>query len=275
VRQLLLALGVALFAAACAEPIAPRLRLATTTSVQNSGLLAHLQPPLGAATGLDVVIHAAGSGRALLLLEQREVDAVISHAPDAEKKFLATHPDWSYRKFAFNRFIVVGPRDDPARIAAASNAADAFRRILDAGTPFVSRGDQSGTHEREMALWHAAGAVPEAPRLIVSGRGMAQALRHADQARAYTLTDEPTFWQLSDDLDLQMLFSGDDRLLNTYAVIAHDEIASARAFQDWLLSNDGRGAVASFTVGGRQAYQLWPDGCPNNAATSALCPTTH
>ena len=141
---------------------APALDVATTTSVQNSGLLEALLPHFTDAT---VRVHAAGSGRSLEMLADGIVDLVISHAPETETRYLADHPGWLYRKLAFNRFVIVGPRADPAMIRQAGDALEAFRRIAGAPVTFVSRGDSSGTHERELMLWKAAGVTPLPERL--------------------------------------------------------------------------------------------------------------
>jgi tungstate transport system substrate-binding protein len=255
----------------CGSSASPSLRIATTTSVENSGLMAHLQPAFKAHTGLDLLVQASGSGRALLLLERREVAVVISHAPDAEQRMLSQHPEWNYRKFAYNHFIIVGPPADPAGLRNARDAVDAFRRIAKSSSPFVSRGDESGTHEREQLLWALAGSQPAPAQLIVSGRGMAQAIRHADEARAYTLTDEPTFRQFERQLQLTMLFAGDERLVNAYAVIANRAIDDALAFQDWLTSSDGLTMVGSFNIAGVRAYEPWPVECPGSLPASTPC----
>ena len=184
---------------ACQRAPARRIEIATTTSVQNSGLLDHLLPRFERESGISIRVHAAGSGRALQMLADGSVDAVISHAPEAEQRMLARHVDWSYRKIAHSWFAVAGPPTDPARVQGAADVSGAFQRIADSGQTFVSRGDESGTHERERSLWKAAGRQPEHPQLIVSGAGMAQALRHADAARAYVLTDVPTFRQWPTD----------------------------------------------------------------------------
>lgn len=235
--------------------------LATTTSVQNSGLLDALLPTFEKQASLRVQVHAAGSGRALQMLHNGTADVVISHAPDAERRLLATHPDWVYRKFAYNAFVIVGPHDDPAHVAQAADAIDAFRRIADSGATFVSRGDESGTHERENTFWEVAKTRPRDGRVLVSGGGMAQALRHADEARAYTLTDAPTFWQLGRGLALAILFQRDARLLNTYAVIHPPNVPEAEAFTAWLISGPGHVLVGSFVIEGSPAYEPWPLGC--------------
>lgn len=174
---------------------------------------------------------------------------------------LAQHADWEYRKIAHNWFVVAGPADDPAGIRAAVDVLDGFRRIATSGAPFVSRGDQSGTHEREQSLWAAAGVRPAGGKLIVSGAGMGQALRHASEARAYVLTDAPTLWQLASSVDLDVLLEGDPRLINTYAVVHRRGHRDAAAFAAWLTGGAGRAAVASFTIAGRQGFEPWPAGC--------------
>jgi tungstate transport system substrate-binding protein len=245
---------VAACALACGRTSAPILEIATTTSVQNSGLLAALLP---AYPDARVRVHAAGSGRALEMLARGDVALVISHAPDTEARYLADRPDWRHHKLAYNHFIIVGPRDDPARVAAASNAAEAFRRIA-AGAVFVSRGDQSGTHERELSLWRQAGLTPPSDRLLISGRGMALALRHADEKLAYTLSDEATFWQLQPQLSLIELFR-DTRLLNTYAVVYPRDRDDAARFANWLRQGDGRTIIVGYRIAGRPAFMPWPD----------------
>ena len=253
---------------ACTSAARPTIDIATTTSVQNSGLLDYLLPHFERA---QVRVHAAGSGRSLEMLADGVVDLVISHAPETEARYLATHADWHYRKFASNWFIIVGPRDDPARVREAADAVDAFRRIAAAAVPFVSRGDQSGTHEREQSLWRAAAAAPAPPRLIVSGRGMALALRHADEINGYTLSDEATFGQLQPQLDLVAFTIGDERFLNTYAVIHARGDARADMFAEWLVTGDGRDGLSEYRIGGRAAFTAWPETCPGHVPDARPC----
>ncbi|OFW39426.1 MAG: hypothetical protein A3J29_20675 [Acidobacteria bacterium RIFCSPLOWO2_12_FULL_67_14b] len=269
-RGAALTIGVGL-ALACGPPPPRSVELATTTSVQNSGLLDSVRPAAEAATGLLIRVHAAGSGRALQMLANGAVDAVISHAPDTEQRLLVEHPGWSYRKIAYNAFVVVGPRSDPARLRESRDIVDAFQRIADSGSTFVSRGDESGTHEREDTFWKAAGRRPAGGRLIVSGRGMAQALRHADEAQAYTLTDAPTFWQVGDGLDLQILFDDDPRLMNTYALVHRRDRPEALALAEWIHSAAGRAAMAAFTIDGRRGFEPWPEGCAAAAPAALPC----
>lgn len=257
--------------AACAQRATPTLDIATTTSVQNSGLLGHLLPAFEQASGITVRVHAAGSGRALQMLADRVVDAVISHAPDTEQRLLPQHPDWRYRKIAHNWFVVAGPPADFARVREAGDAVAAFQRIADSGTKFVSRGDESGTHERERRLWAAAGRQPAPAALIVSGRGMAQALRHASEARAYVLSDASTLWQLAAGLELKILFEHDPRLINTYAVIHPEFNARAATFATWLSSADGANAIGAFTIDGKRAFDPWPAGCAAQQPADLPC----
>lgn len=266
-----IAAAATLFLVACATDVRQSIRIATTTSVQNSGLMDYLRPAFREHSGLDLLVHSAGSGRALQLLENGEADLAISHAPLMEERLLARHPNWSYRKFAHNRFVVVGPVADPARIASAGDVIDAFRRIADSDARFVSRGDQSGTHEREETFWTLAGRRPIGDRLIVSGRGMAQALRHANEAAGYALTDEPTFWQLRNQLQLTLLFGADARLENTYALIAPRNNHPAAVFIQWLAVDEVIGRVGSFTVGGKRAYEPWPIDCPGARPADRPC----
>lgn len=268
-RQRLALVASILLLVGCGDPSSPAtaLDLATTTSVHNSGLLDAIR---AAYTARPIHAHAAGSGRALEMLADGIVNVVISHAPDTEARYIAEHPDWSYRKFAYNEFVVVGPPDDPANVTSAADVVDAFRRIA-ASSTFVSRGDQSGTHEREEAIWKLAGVKPPGDRLLVSGRGMALALRHADERSAYTLSDQATFWQFEKQLALKVVAAGDPRLENTYAVIHPRQDQVAAKFSAWLVEGDGPRVVENFKVAGHSAFSLWPQGCPNNQPDMRVC----
>lgn len=245
------------------------LDIATTTSVQNSGLLEALVPHFAEAT---VRVHAAGSGRALEMMKDGIVDLVISHAPETEARYLAEHPDWTYRKLASNRFVIVGPPGDPAGVKRTTTVLDAFRRIAATPVDFISRGDASGTHEREQQLWQRAGTTPSRERLLVSGRSMAITLRQAHERQAYTLTDEATYWQLQEQVDLVVLSEGDELLLNTYAVIHPRDAKLAEAFAEWLTVGEGRRRIGEHRIGGRVAFRIWPDSCAGNTPTAVACP---
>jgi tungstate transport system substrate-binding protein len=261
-------LAIVVMLAACTSPARPTIDIATTTSVQNSGLLDHLLPHFDRA---QVRVHAAGSGRSLEMLADGIVDLVISHAPETEARYLATHAEWRYRKLASNWFIIVGPRHDPANVRDAVDALDAFRRIARAPVPFVSRGDESGTHEREQVLWRSSGVSIAPGRLIVSGRGMAQALRHADEINAYTLSDDATYRQLQPQLDLAAFAIRDARLLNTYAVIHPQGNASAEMLAEWLLSGSGRDRLSNYRIDGQVAFAVWPSSCAGHTPDAQAC----
>jgi tungstate transport system substrate-binding protein len=267
VRQQTGALVVAILAVAtvgCGEP-SPRLRLATTTSVDNSGLLETLLPAFRQETGLDLQVLAVGSGRALQLLRRGDADVALTHDPLGEAAFLKEAPSAAYRKIMFNDFVVVGPAEDAASVRQATSAADAMRRIASVSAAFVSRGDESGTHARERQLWQKAGAKPRADHLLETGQGMAATLRVASERRAYTLTDRATFAQLAQTVSLQPLFEHDPDLMNTYAVIVANggaRTSDAMQLVTWLSDGAGRDRIASFTVGETRPFLVWPSGRP-------------
>lgn len=257
---------------ACATDTPPAtLTVATTTSVDQSGLLRALTPAYASEAGVDVRAHATGSDQALQMLARGEAGLAISHSPNAEAATLRSHPDWIYRKFAFNEFVIVGPPSDPARVRDSATAVDAFVRIAQSSARFVSRGDQSGTPENEERLWTLAGRRPGADRLIVSGRGTDQALQRADEAEAYTLSDEATLHRFQQQLELAAHYRGDALLVNTYAVVYRPNDALAEHFALWLTAGRGRAMIRSFTVDGRNQYSVWPEGCYGSAPIDQPC----
>jgi tungstate transport system substrate-binding protein len=242
---------------ACSRAEEP-LVLATTTSVGNTGLLDRILPE---NPGAPVRALHVGSGRALEMLAAGAADVVISHAPARETAMLGAHPSWWYRKILFNDFVIAGPTDDPADVRGALDAVDAMRRIARSNARFLSRGDESGTHERELELWAAAGSFPGPGRHVIAGAGMGQTLRITSGTGGYTLTDRGTFDALASSIDLVILHSGDDRLLNTYAVIADGQNTHGARFALWLAEGAGRDlmgkAIGSGETGG---FALWPQG---------------
>jgi tungstate transport system substrate-binding protein len=245
--------------------------IATTTSVVNSGLLDSLLPAFQSETGIVVRVHAAGSGRALEMLNDGVVDLAISHAPHAEADMLARHGDWRYRKIATNQFVVVGPPTDPAGVRDAADIASALTRIAAADAGFISRGDGSGTHERESELWTVAQVKPAPGRMLVSGAGMGATLRQAEERGAYTLTDDSTFMQLRQQLTLAVLFSNDPRLVNSYSVVHPRNNPTASTLSDWLAQGKGRERLGAYRIGGTPAFTPWPEGCPGEVPAAALC----
>ena len=150
-----------------------------------------------------------------------------------------------------------------------------FRSRIAAGpAAWVSRGDGSGTYEREMQLWDMAGVRPQQDRLIVSGRSMAVALRHTQETQGYTLADEATFWQIEKDLDLKVVFEHDERLLNTYGLIHPRDNALAQRFGDWLTTGAGREKMNAYRIEGRQAFTVWPASCPGHWPGAMPCGAT-
>ena len=203
------------------------------------------------------------------MLADGQADVAISHAPEAEAELLRSHPQWRYRKIMFNDFVLVGPAADPAQVKAAATLDAALQRIVSSRARFVSRGDQSGTHEREEALWKLAGVRPAGDRLLTSGAGMAVTLRQASDREAYTLSDRATFDQLASQVALAVLFAHDDRLINTYAVVVADRgtrLAEARQFADWLEAGEGRRLIAAYRIANSdvQPFTVWPEGAPRD-----------
>jgi tungstate transport system substrate-binding protein len=244
-------------------------RLATTTSVENSGLLAEVLPAFERQSHVKVDVLAVGSGQALNLLERGEVAIGLTHDPRAEAEALAAGTITGYRKIMFNDFIVVGPPEDAAGVAHASDAVDAFARIAATSGSFVSRGDASGTHSREQELWTLAKRRPAGERLLETGQGMGGTLRVANERNAYTLSDRATFEQFRARLRLVPLYEGGPELLNTYAIflragLTGREQAAAMELARWLSDGDGRPLIAAFAASGRTVFNVWPLGMSRN-----------
>ncbi len=194
------------------------LRLATTTSVNDSGLLEAILPDFTRQTGIEVQVIAVGTGQALAIAGRGDADAVLVHAPDLEARFLREGLGVAHACVAYNNFVIAGPASDPARVDGAASALDAMQRIYAAGAPFISRGDNSGTYHRERALWKAAGLEPDGqPWYLESGSGMGATLSLAAEKRAYTLTDLGTYLFMKDKVELAGLYDRPDPLmLNQY-----------------------------------------------------------
>ena len=257
-RSLLLTAAIALTGAAqAAQP----LRLATTTSTENSGLLDYLLPAFQKHSGIPVHVIAVGTGKALRIASAGDVDVVMVHARPAEQRFVADGDGVGRREIMYNDFVVVGPGDDPAGIAESDTAAQALQRIAASGSRFVSRGDDSGTHKKELALWEMAGVKPDGDRYVESGLGMGNVLQMASELDAYTLTDRGTWLAFRGRLELVLLLQGDPPLFNPYGIIAvnpkrHPDVnyAGATALIDWLASADGQKMIARYTVDGQVLF---------------------
>jgi tungstate transport system substrate-binding protein len=199
------------------------------------------------------------------MLAAQQADVVISHAPAREAQALAAHPSWWYRKILYNDFLIVGPAEDPARVKGAASAVDAMRRLAASDQRFLSRGDESGTHERERQLWTQASTTPSTDRLVIAGAGMGQTLRIASSTGAYTLTDRGTFESLRSSLSLELLYEGDPVLLNTYAVVADPQRPRGHAFARWLAQGEGRTVLEDVLKGGAiKGFAIWPPNSPGS-----------
>ncbi len=234
--------------------------IATTTSLDGSGLLRELRQEFKRDSGIELNAFVVGSGRAMRMARSGLVDLIITHDPVDERQFVLTQHPQIYRQFMWNDFIIVGQRSDPASVRSAHSAAEAFRRIHGAHAKFCSRNDQSGTHVKELALWRAAGVSPTSnPNYLPLGQGMADLLRSCDELQAYTLSDRATFDQLSERLDLGIEHQGDPTLRNVYALTLMRRrnargYATAQKFAQWLLSERGRRVVESFTIHGHREF---------------------
>lgn len=250
---LTLAALLAIVVAACGDDEQTMI-LATTTSTYDSGLLDEIVPLFEAEEDVSVKIIAVGTGAALGMAASGDADVVLVHAPAVEQEYVDSGDLIEGTLVMYNDFVIVGPPDDPAGAAAAGSLDEALGAIAAGGT-FISRGDSSGTHTMELALWDGAGLDPaEVPR-EETGQGMGATLNVADQRRAYTLTDRATYLALRPDLDLAVLVEGDERLLNIYHVHVvnpdkHDgvKVELARAFARFLVREDIQASIGAFGV---------------------------
>lgn len=259
-RSALITAVLILFSCAPADE-RPGFTIATTTSVDNSGFLRHLADEFSRETGIQPRWLSVGSGKALQLAAEGKVDLVISHDPERERKFVATERASLYQPFARNDFVLIGPVENQAGVLPSDSAEVAFRRILKSGSHFVSRGDNSGTHSRELEIWRAAAVDPAGSQNYTSlGQSMSSILRSARELEAYTLSDAATFQQVGDGSSQRILLEKDARFRNVYSVILHREGTGAEAhsraarFAEWLLSPEGAQSISKFRIHGRAAF---------------------
>ena len=236
---------------------AERLRLSSTTSTDNTGLLSYLLPKFEEKTGIKVDVIAVGTGKALKLAENGDVDVTLVHAPSSEKAFVDAGFGVNRRTLMANYFVIVGPEGDPAGAASAETAEAAFKRIADSGSLFVSRGDNSGTHIKEQTIWRTVlGDQPVGKSwYLESGKGMGETLTLADEKLGYTLSDSGTYLKFSDKVDLKMLFvKPSDLLYNPYGIIAvnpvkqpHVNYEGAMRLITFMTSPEGQKLIGDFT----------------------------
>ena len=266
VRRLLACFLVfAVFSAASPAPGVQRfVTLASTTSTENSGFFQAILPRFEQATGIAVRVVAVGTGQAIRMAQRGDADLLLVHHKPSEEQFVAAGFGVERHEVMYNDFVLVGPQDDPAGIGGGSDAVDALARIAAQRAVFVSRGDDSGTHKRELALWQAAGidvGAASGTWYRESGAGMGTTLNIASGMDTYTLTDRGTWLNFSNKGGLVVLVEGDRRLFNPYGVILvnparhpHVKAADGQAFIDWLLSPAGQGAIAAYRIDGQPVF---------------------
>ncbi len=279
IHRSMIAVGMAVALAACgaATPTAgpptaasrmeepARLILATTTSTYDSGLLDYILPDFESQYSTTVDVIAVGTGQALAMGEAGDADVLLVHARAREEAFVAAGDGTARYDVMYNDFVIVGPESDPAGIGGTASATEAFSTIADAEAIFVSRGDDSGTHTKEKAIWAQAGIEPAGDWYVSAGQGMGAVLTMADEQQAYTLSDRATYLaRKSEDLDLVVLVEGDPLLFNPYGVIpvnpqTHPGVNFdlASKFAEWITSVDTQRLIASYERDGSQLF--YPD----------------
>jgi tungstate transport system substrate-binding protein len=239
--------------AAAAVPEVQKLVLATTTSTYDSGLLDYLLPDFEGKYNAEVEVMAVGTGQAIKIAETGDADLILVHSRVREDKLVAEGYGVNRRDVMYNDFVILGPEDDPAGISGMTDAAAAFSRIAEAQAPFASRGDESGTHGKEKAIWEKAGLEPGGDWYLSLGQGMGATLTFANEKGAYTLADRGTYLSRKEGLGLSVLVEGDAMQFNPYGVIAvspekwsHVSYELAMQFIEWLTSMDTQGKIGQF-----------------------------
>jgi tungstate transport system substrate-binding protein len=247
--------SVGLSTAAAQAPASRVVILSTTTSTQDSGLLDVIVPMFEKQSGYSVKTISVGTGQALALAGRGEADVTLAHAPTLEKKYVSDGKMQNRRLVMYNDFVIIGPPDDPAKIKGLAKATEALKRIAETQSRFVSRGDKSGTHTLELALWQQAGIEPKESWYIESGQGMGQTLGIANERGAYTVTDRATFLAFQQRVKLPILVEKDRPLLNIYSVMEVNPANGPRvnpvggkAFADFMVSPEVQAVIRTFGV---------------------------
>ena len=237
------------------------IRMATTTSTDNTGLLKAILPIFEAKTGYEVQVVAVGTGKALKMGRDGDVDVVLVHARNAEEKFVSDGYGTERHDVMYNDFIIVGPESDPAKILSAESASQALTLISDKKSGFISRGDDSGTHKKEQGLWQSANLTPSGKWYMEAGQGMGKIIQIAGELDAYTLTDSGTWLVYKEKSPLKLIFKGDKDLFNPYGIIAvnparHEDInhIGAGALIEWITSSDGQSLIGKFRFHSEQLF---------------------
>ena len=237
--------------------------VASTTSTEDSGLFKAILPKFTQKTGIEVRVVAKGTGQAIDLAKRGDADVLLVHHKPSEEKFVAEGFSTERKPVMYNDFVVVGPKADPARVKGSKDVAGALKSIASVKAPFISRGDESGTHKAEQALWKTAGLDPASGdgwyRSI--GQGMGATLNTAAAVGGYAMTDRGTWLSFKNRGDLDVLVEGDKRLFNQYGIMlvnpakfAHVKAADGKAFVDWLVSGEGQTAIADYTINGQSLF---------------------
>jgi tungstate transport system substrate-binding protein len=254
-----------------ATPKQKNIILATTTSTQDSGLLDVLIPLFENQTGYFIKTIAVGSGQAMAMGQKGEADVLLVHSPDAEKKFIEEGYGVNRRLVMHNDFIIIGPPADPAKIKGVKSSADALKKTAQTNSLFISRGDNSGTHAKEKALWKKAGIIPAGQKWYQeTGLGMGQTLSVASEKRGYTLADRGTYLATKKNLGLEILVEGDASLLNIYHVIEVNSAKwpkanaeGAKAFADFMVAKNTQSIIKTFGVDKFGSPLFFPDAGKN------------
>jgi tungstate transport system substrate-binding protein len=236
--------------------------LATTTSTENSGLLEYLLPVFQTDTGLEVRVIAVGTGKALRMAQEGDVDLIMVHAKPAEEKFVAAGYGVARIELMYNDFVIVGPENDPAGLSKLASINGVMAALAGVDTAFLSRGDDSGTHKKELRLWKQAGVTPNMKNYRELGQGMGKTLQAANELQAYTMIDRGTWLAYNDQVDLDILFEGVPPLFNQYAVIQVNpdrfpdlNTKGAEKLINWLTSEKGQALIGAFELKGNVLFK--------------------
>ena len=237
------------------------IRLSTTTSTENSGLLRHLLPAFEAKTNTRVHVISVGTGKALEMAKNGDVDVTLVHARPSEDKFVADGHGVNRRDVMYNDFIIVGPVSDPAGVKGSRDVLNALKTIAASKARFISRGDNSGTDQMEKAYWQQVGVKPQGSAYVSAGLGMGEVLHMAAEMQAYTLTDRATYGAYRAKTGLVVAVQGDPRMFNPYGIVAvnparHKSVNYKGAMQlvEWITSDEGQARIASFRLDGQQLF---------------------
>lgn len=242
----------------------PSITIASTTSTVDSGLFDHILPIFKQKTGINVRVVSQGTGQALDTGRRGDADVVFVHSRAPEEQFFADGHGGPRRPVMYNDFVLIGPKSDPAGVKGSKDIVEAFRAVRSKAAPFVSRGDKSGTHNAELALWKAAGidlAATRGPWYREIGQGMGAALNTAQSMNGYVLADRGTWLSFKNRGDLDIVVEGDKRLFNQYGIILvnparhkHVKEDDAQTFIDWIVGAEGQKAISDYKVGGQQLF---------------------